>query len=64
MKDPRAFLRIDDVAAYEMKNNELRSLKDDDYGIRWDTLSDVAVDLQQRYFEIDEKGRSKRVKTA
>ncbi|MFS8066028.1 MAG: AAA family ATPase [Byssovorax sp.] len=64
LKDPRAFLRVDDVSAYEMKNNELHSLKDEDYGIRWDTLSDVSVDLQQRYFEIDEKGRSRRVKTA
>ena len=47
-----------------MRDNELRSLKDDDYGIRWDTLSDDSVDLQQRYFEIDEKGRSRHVKTA
>ena len=64
LKDERAFLPLSDVSAYEMKGNELRSLKDEDYGIRWDTLSDVSVDLQQRYFEIDEKGRSRRVKTA
>ncbi len=64
LKDERAFLPLSQVSAYEMKGNELRSLKDEDYGIRWDTLSDVSVDLQQRYFEIDEKGRSRRVKTA
>jgi len=64
LKDERAFLPLSQVSAYEMRENELRSLKDEDYGIRWDTLSDVSVDLQQRYFEIDEKGRSRRVKIA
>lgn len=56
LKDERAFLKLDDVSAYEMKNNKLVSLKDKDYGIRWDTLSDVSADIQQKFFEIYEKG--------
>ncbi|HMS40376.1 MAG TPA: AAA family ATPase [Pyrinomonadaceae bacterium] len=56
LKDERAFLKMDDVSAYEMKNNKLVSLKDKDYGIRWDTLSDVSADIQQKFFEIYEKG--------
>ncbi len=55
LKDPRAFLSMDQVSAYEMKRNKLRPLKDEDYGIRWDTLSDVSSDIQQKYFEIHEK---------
>jgi len=55
LKDPRAFLSMDQVSAYEMKNDKLHSLKDEDYGIRWDTLSDVSSDIQQKYFEIHEK---------
>ncbi len=27
----------------------------EDYGICWDTLSDVSSDIQQKYFEIYEK---------
>ena len=54
--DERAFLKMDDVSAYEMKNNKLKDLKDKDYGIRWDTLSDVSADIQQKFFEIYEKG--------
>lgn len=54
--DERAFLKPEDVSAYEMKNNKLKDLKDKDYGIRWDTLSDVSADIQQKYFEIYEKG--------
>jgi hypothetical protein len=38
-----------------MKKNKLRDLKDEDFGIRWDTLSDVSSDIQQKYFEIQEK---------
>lgn len=55
LKDQRAFLRMDQVSAYEMKKNKLSSLKDEDYGIRWDTLSDVSAEIQQKYFEISEK---------
>jgi hypothetical protein len=51
-------LRPEDVSAYEMKDNKLVSLKDDEYGIRWDTLSDVSVDVQQKYFEIFESGEN------
>ena len=49
LQDERAFLPIDKVSAYEMKDNKLVSLNDPDYGIRWDTLSDVAVDIQQKF---------------
>ncbi|MCI0491181.1 MAG: ATP-binding protein [Blastocatellia bacterium] len=55
MKDQRAFLSLEQVSAYEMKDNKLCSLKDEDHGIRWDTLSDVSGDIQQKYFEIHEK---------
>ena len=50
--DSRAFLAPDLVSAYEMKDGALVSLKDPDYGIRWDTLSDVSADIQQRFFNI------------
>jgi hypothetical protein len=56
MGDERAFLPMDKVSAYEMKDGKLISLKDEDYGIRWDTLSDVSAELQQRYFAIREAG--------
>lgn len=56
LNDDRAFLSMDQVSAYEMKNNKLLSLKDPDYGIRWDTLSDVSRDIQQKFFEIYEVG--------
>jgi predicted ATPase len=61
LEDARAFLDPDDVSAYEMKkdrlgNQTLHDLKDKDYGIRWDTLSDVSADIQQKFFEIYEKG--------
>jgi predicted ATP-dependent endonuclease of OLD family len=57
LQDERAFLPMDKVSAYEMKDNKLVSLNDPDYGIRWDTLSDVAVDIQQKFFEIYEAGQ-------
>jgi predicted ATPase len=59
LQDERAFLHKDKVSAYEMKDNKLVSLNDPDYGIRWDTLSDVAVDIQQKFFEIYEAGQEK-----
>ncbi|MFO5438065.1 MAG: ATP-binding protein, partial [Dolichospermum sp.] len=59
LKDERAFLPIDQVSAYEMKDNKLVSLHDPDYGIRWDTLSDVSVDIQQKFFQIYEAGQGK-----
>jgi AAA15 family ATPase/GTPase len=58
LKDPRAFISSKKVSAYEMKDNKLMSLKDPDYGIRWDTLSDVSAELQQTYFEIQNKRKS------
>lgn len=54
LKDTRAFLRDEQVSAYEMRDNKLVSLKDPDYGIRWDTLSDVSVDIQQKFFKLSE----------
>ncbi len=59
LQDERAFLPIDKVSAYEMKDNKLVSLNDPDYGIRWDTLSDVSVDIQQKFFQIYEAGQEK-----
>jgi hypothetical protein len=55
--DARAFLPKSMVSAYEMKDYKLNSLIDDEYGIRWDSLSDVSADVQQKYFEIYEKGK-------
>lgn len=59
LSDERAFLPMDKVSAYEMKDGKLCSLKDEDFGIRWDTLSDVSADIQQRFFTIQEAGRKK-----
>lgn len=56
LQNPDALLRMDQVGAYEMRDNQLHSLKDPDYGIRWDTLSDVSVELQQKFFQIYEEG--------
>lgn len=61
LQDARAFLKPEDVSAYEMRQNKagnqtLHDLHDKDYGIRWDTLSDVSADIQQKFFEIYEKG--------
>lgn len=59
--DARAFLKPEDVGAYEMRQNKagnqtLHALHGDkDYGIRWDTLSDVSADIQQKFFEIYEQ---------
>lgn len=59
LKDQRSFLSMEQVSAYEMKDNKLQSLKDPDYGIRWDTFSDVSADIQQKFFEIYEAGQKK-----
>lgn len=59
LQDDRAFLPIDKVSAYEMKDNKLVSLNDPDSGIKWDTLSDVSVDIQQKFFQIYEAGQGK-----
>ena len=57
LQDSQAFLKMDQVSAYEIKENKLLSLHDPDYGIRWDTLSDVSVDVQQKFFAIYEAGQ-------
>lgn len=57
LKDERAFLPKEMVGAYEMKDHKLMSLKDEDYGIRWDTLSGVSADIQQKFFQIYDKGK-------
>ncbi len=62
--DAAALLDMDQISAYEMRDNQLHSLKDPDYGIRWDTLSDVSGDLQQKFFQIYEEGhKPERAKT-
>ena len=62
--DAAALLDMNQVSAYEMRDNQLHSLKDPDFGIRWDTLSDVSGDLQQKYFQIYEEGhKQERAKT-
>lgn len=58
LHDERAFLTQSQVGAYEMRDYELVSLADEDYGIRWDTLSDVSLKLQELYFNITELERS------
>ncbi len=62
LKDPRALMALDEVSAYEMRDNRLVSLKDPEFGLRWDTLSDVFSDLQQRYFTLDGLAHGKRGK--
>ncbi len=64
LNDPSALLTMDQISAYEMRDNQLHSLKDPDYGIRWDTLSDVSGELQQKFFQIYEEGhKPERAKT-
>jgi hypothetical protein len=64
LNDPAALLNMDQISAYEMRDNQLHSLKDPDYGIRWDTLSDVSGELQQKFFQIYEEGQTpERAKT-
>ncbi|HEU4405758.1 MAG TPA: ATP-binding protein [Polyangiaceae bacterium] len=66
LRDRRALLRADRVSAYEAGNGTLRDLHDPDFGIRWDTLSDVSAELQQKFFAIREqegetgRGRAKK----
>ncbi len=58
LKDSRAFVALENVSAYEMRDNQLHSLKDEDGDIRWDTLSDVSHELQSKYFQIYENGKN------
>jgi AAA domain, putative AbiEii toxin, Type IV TA system/AAA ATPase domain len=63
LDDRRAFLPADKVSAYEARGGTLHDLHDPDFGIRWDTLSDVSTELQQKFFAIREqelgKGRGR-----
>ncbi|MFM7201039.1 MAG: AAA family ATPase [Myxococcota bacterium] len=52
LQDERAFLSPEEVGAFELKAGILRDLFDKDYGIRWDTLGDVASELQATYYAI------------
>lgn len=54
LQEPSSFLKPEDVSAYEMRDNKLVSLYDEDYGIRWDTLSDVSAELRDKYLDIME----------
>lgn len=50
--DDRSFLAMDQVSAYEMRDNELVSLLAPDRGLLWDTLSETAAELHQKLVEI------------
>lgn len=50
-----AFMTFEQVKAYQVEENgELRDLYEEDYGFRWDSLSDTSAIVQQKYFEIYE----------
>lgn len=51
-KNYNAFISKDKVEVYDVKYN--LSGYDPDYGFHWDSLSDVSVDITQRYFKIYE----------
>ena len=51
-KNYNAFINKDKVEVYDVKYN--LSGHDPDYGFHWDSLSDVSVDITQRYFKIYE----------
>jgi putative AbiEii toxin of type IV toxin-antitoxin system len=59
LRDRRAFLPPDRVSAYEAGGGTLRDLHDPAFGIRWDTLSDVSTELQQKFFAIREQEGNK-----
>lgn len=52
--DPRAFLRLDQVGAYEMRDFKLVSLQRPEGDLRWDTLSEPFNQLQQKFFALHE----------
>lgn len=52
LNDPRAFLTPAQVGAWQLDQGELRDLYDPEWGIRSDTLSDAAEEIQRRYFAI------------
>lgn len=52
LKDKRAFLRDSDIGAYVVRDGTLSSLKDSDGTIRFDTLSDISHELQEKFYSI------------
>lgn len=54
-KDKRAFIDAEKVAVYEIRRNGFVDMRDNDYGFRWDTVSDVSAEIQQKFFEVSEK---------
>lgn len=55
-KDYNAFISKDKVEMYDIVYGN--SGYDPDYGFYWDSLSDVSVDITQRYFKINETSNS------
>jgi len=58
--DERAFLPPEQVSAYEMRDGGLVSLKAEDRGLVWDTLSEIAGELQQKFAEISSRKAMRR----
>lgn len=54
LRDTRAFLRPDQVGAYEMRDFKLVSLQRPEGDLQWDTLSDPFNQLQQKFFALYE----------
>jgi predicted ATPase len=52
LKDKRAAIPLSNVSAYEIEKGSLTNLKDEEFGISWQSLSDVSSDLQNRLFQI------------
>lgn len=52
MKDARAFLRKDEVGAWQMEGGKLTDLWEEGWGIRSRTLGDASNELQDIYFAI------------
>jgi predicted ATPase len=56
LQDSQSFLAADQVAAYEMRNNKVVSLKNRQGNISWGKLSDTSTDIQQKFYEILDAG--------
>lgn len=52
LQDERAFLDVNSVGAYVMKDNSLVSLMDTDHSVRFQTLSDVSEELHNKFFAL------------
>ena len=55
LKDPPAFLKREEVGAWQMEEGKLRDLWEEGWGVRSPTLSDASGDLQNIYFAIREE---------